>query len=245
LRTLHIIQEPDFNNAWYKAIQNVLNDKCELIFGSNKNEKHAWDSCQIIELTGNAIKQVETKTIHPHSTFRAIEQYCNQFTDEFVKKQQRMHDDDIRKHPYTYYERLTQFDEYPSAEYDGSFNQLENMKRWIKMQQITEISSNQCQSITWYTERDNRTDSQPCMQRLWTRWYPNNSIDLHIDWRSRDLFAWQSNIIAITEMMNREVIKPNKCTLARIIDYSDSLHIYEADIAQAQKIKRMDTFHGV
>ncbi len=242
----HLIQEENFNNAWYRAIQNVLNDRVELKFGSLRETKIAWDSCQLIELTGNAIKQIKNKEIHTQCPFKAIEQYCNEFTDEFIERQQMMGDDDERKHPYTYYKRLTQFDEYPSAEYDGSFDQLKNMERWIRRQQKTGIQSNQCQSITWYVDRDNRTNSPPCLQRIWLRWYPGNLIDLHLEWRSRDLFnAWQSNIIAIVEMIDREVIRPNDCRLARVMDYSDSLHIYEANLREAARIKRIDVFHGV
>jgi thymidylate synthase len=62
-------------------------------------------------------------------------------------------------------------------------------------------------------------------------------VDVHFTWRSRDLFtAWQSNIICLTEMLNREVVKPNNCRIVRIIDYSDSLHLYARDIADAKKV---------
>ncbi|MFA5696690.1 MAG: hypothetical protein WC917_04615, partial [Bacilli bacterium] len=45
---------------------------------------------------------------------------------------------------------------------------------------------------------------------------------------SRDLMALQANIIAIAECLNREVVWPNNCRIARIVDYSDSLHIYDS-----------------
>jgi len=57
------------------------------------------------------------------------------------------------------------------------------------------------------------------------------------DWRSRDLFnAWQPNIIALMQMLNKYIYLPNKCTIARIIDRCNSLHIYRGDIELAKTI---------
>ncbi len=36
--------------------------------------------------------------------------------------------------------------------------------------------------------------------------------------------------------MNREVIRPNNCRIVRLIDYADSLHIYESD-KEAERVK--------
>ena len=38
-------------------------------------------------------------------------------------------------------------------------------------------------------------------------------------------------------MLNREVIKPNNCQIVRIIDFSDSLHIYKTNFEEARKVK--------
>jgi thymidylate synthase len=84
------------------------------------------------------------------------------------------------------------------------------------------------------------------LQRIWLRWYEPNIVDVHYSWRSRDLYgAWPSNIVALTEMLNIEVIKPNNCIIGRIIDYSDSLHIYDYDLEEARKVKEIPEFHGV
>jgi thymidylate synthase len=59
------------------------------------------------------------------------------------------------------------------------------------------------------------------------RYVGEQKVDVHWHFRSRDLIsAWQANVIALTECINREVVWPNNCRLARIIDYSDSLHLY-------------------
>lgn len=225
----------DFNQAWERAIENCLHGP-NFIFGSKKEPKKARDSSQLIILSKRAVQQVECRMLHPKATFKTINQYCEEFTSEFLQEQMEMDDDDDRKHPYTYYERLTR--------YEGNeniTNQLQVMKRKLEQQIKTKIPSNQTQAITWIPFNDTMDDAHPvCLQRIWLRWYEGNYVDLHFDWRSRDLInAWQSNLIALVDMMNREVIKPNDCTIARVVDYNDSLHIYEADIKYAQSIVPM------
>jgi hypothetical protein len=41
------------------------------------------------------------------------------------------------------------------------------------------------------------------------------------------LVAWQANLIAIVDCINREIVKPNRCTIGRVVDFSDSLHLYD------------------
>ncbi|RLG22651.1 hypothetical protein DRN77_05805 [Methanosarcinales archaeon] len=75
------------------------------------------------------------------------------------------------------------------------------------------------------------------MQRIVIRYLGGDDADVHLTWRSRDLYtAWQVNIIAIIDMLNREVIRPNGCRIVKIVDYSDSLHIYESD-REAERVK--------
>ena len=62
-----------------------------------------------------------------------------------------------------------------------------------------------------------------------------DSVDVHLTWRSRDLYtAWRANIVAIIDMLNRAVIRPNNCRIVRLIDYANSLHIYEDDTGAEQ-----------
>ncbi len=232
---INVIEESNFHNAWAKAIQYVIKKDHRIVFGSLLEPKSAIDSCQMIVLDRTAIKQVENREIHPQSTFKAIDQYCNEFTRRFVKEQREMDDMNPRKHPYTYMDRLINYPTNCDNEYDE--DQIKTIRNKIKQQQLSKIQTNQMQAITWMPFDDNRTQSPPCLQRMWMRWYPGDNIDLHLEWRSRDLYnAWQSNIIAITDMLNREIMQPTSCTIERIVDYSDSLHIYEGDMEQAKKI---------
>ncbi|MCK9521359.1 MAG: hypothetical protein M0R74_20395, partial [Dehalococcoidia bacterium] len=53
--------------------------------------------------------------------------------------------------------------------------------------------------------------------------------------RSRDVMAWQANVVAIVEMINREIVEPNK--IVRVIDTSDSLHVYHYDWELARTVR--------
>jgi hypothetical protein len=48
------------------------------------------------------------------------------------------------------------------------------------------------------------------------------------------------NIVAIIDMLNREIIRPNNCRIVKLVDYVDSLHIYESD-TEAERVKLLPT----
>ncbi len=125
------------------------------------------------------------------------------------------------------------------------------------------LVSNRDQAITWIPSRDMFVDEdQPCLQRIqfFVYEYPkenktyessSDSIlyecyneplkgksEFHVTWRSRDLYsAWNSNMIALIKMLNKEIFEPNNLELIRVVDFCDSLHIYEADWEQAETVK--------
>lgn len=236
---INVIEETSFGNAWWKAIQFVLKHQKPLIFGMD--EKHAWDSTQLIELTGNAITQVLDGQLHPLSTFKAIDSYKREFTYEYLEEYKKKRESE--KFDYLYMDRLANnmsISQPTTLEEDdwGTTDQITYMRRSIKEQKQTQLSRNYTLATTWYPDIDGlESPSSPCLQIIQLRWNPGNLIDMHLVWRSRDLYnAWQANIIAITNMINREVILPNDCKLNRITDYSTSLHIYDTDIEQAKRV---------
>lgn len=120
------------------------------------------------------------------------------------------------------------------------------------------LVSNRDQVITWIPDRDMFVkEDQPCMQRLqfFVYEYPTkgailggNTIgyesekkgkaEFHVTWRSRDGFAaWNSNMIGLIKMLNKEVFEPNNLELIRVVDFCNSLHIYERDCEQAKTVK--------
>ena len=237
---INIIEETSFGNAWWKAIRFVLRNEKQLVFGMDK--KHAWDSTQLIELTGNAITQILNGQLHPLSTFKAIDSYKREFTYEYLEEYKKKRESE--KFDYLYMNRLANnltvtnplfIDE------DNTWTEIDQIAYLydaIREQQKEKLSQNYSLATTWYPDIDGlESPSSPCLQVIQLRWNPGDLIDMHLVWRSRDLYnAWQANIIAIADMINREVILPNECKLNRITDYSTSLHIYETDIEQAKRI---------
>jgi thymidylate synthase len=243
LSPINTIESQDFHNAWVEAIKFVLRKDHEIFFGDKKEPKLAMDSCQKIILTENAIKQIENKEIPPKYSFKMVEQYCKEFTREYLAKYQMKSEKE--KFEYLYFERLAEYDrkEVEYNEHTGIYeieyiDQLTQMRKDLEEQIKTNIYSNRSQAITWIPSVDMGSVSPPCLQRLWIRYAGEYTVDVHFSWRSRDLFgAWQSNVIALADMLNREVVNPNNCKIKRIVDDNDSLHIYQRDWEDARKVE--------
>ncbi len=118
------------------------------------------------------------------------------------------------------------------------------------------LVSNRDQAITWIPDRDMFiNEDQPCLQRLLILVYEyphfglnkeegnqqtlfKGKAEFHATWRSRDLYsAWNSNMTALINMLNKEIFEPNNLELIRVIDFCNSLHIYESDWEQAKLVK--------
>ncbi len=117
------------------------------------------------------------------------------------------------------------------------------------------LVSNRDEAITWIPDRDLFVqEDQPCLQRIQIFIYefPIEQVDkgiklgtyykgkaeFHCMWRSRDLYsAWNSNMVGLIKMMNKEIFEPNNLELVRVVDFCNSLHIYESDWESASKVK--------
>lgn len=244
--TINLIEEENFHNAWYRAINLVIRDGIDLTIGGAEYKKPIYDSCMLISLMGNGIKQIERREIHPQYPFKMIDEYCKEFTLEYLEEY--VMKPDIQKFPYLYYKRLKEYYMPTWRQGFGNnftwYDQLEMLKDQLKKQKELGLTSNRNQAITWQLKKpnfDSESTSPPCLQRIQIRYIPENKVDVHFTWRSRDLYAtWQSNIICLVDMLNREVIKPNNCHIFRIIDYSDSLHIHKTDIKEAKNVRAVN-----
>lgn len=227
-----VIDDTNFHNAYARAVRQVLRNGTTLKIGTKEEPKQILDTPAIIELKGNAIVQIEDRELHPQFPFRFVDQYCEEFTYEFQKKYLNANKDTL-KFSYTYFDRLVNYMTKP-----GIVNQLEELNNCLRIQTQTNNPSNRCQAITWQPFRDCRAGSPPCLQRLWIRYAGDNKVSVHFHWRSRDLYtAWQANLIALIDMLNSEVIRPNQCKIHNIVDFNDSLHIYTSDMDAATKVK--------
>ncbi len=128
------------------------------------------------------------------------------------------------------------------------------------------LVSNRDEAITWIPDRDMFvSEDQPCLQRLqfFIYGYPERLLhpheeqlkekgyiktelpkkgkaEVHCMWRSRDLYsAWNSNMIGLIKMLNKEIFEPNNLELIRVVDFCNSLHIYESDWEAAKNVKQI------
>ena len=221
-----LISETDFHNAWARAVRYVLRDGMKITIGDASESKPIRDACVLFELTGDAIRQIENRKLHPQFPFQRIDDYCEEFTKGYLSEY--MAKPDNRQFSYLYFEKLSMYED---------IDQIRLLCRHLALQKETVIASNRNQAITWQPGTDLGSTSPPSLQRIQIRYLGEDRVELHMAWRSRDLYtAWQINIITIVDMLNREVIRPNGCRIVKIVDYSDSLHIYESD-REAERVK--------
>lgn len=227
-----LIEDTDFRNSWARAIRYVLREGIKITIGDSIEPKKILDICATIELTGTAIKQIENRELHPQFPFQHIDQYCEEFTRDYLIEY--IETPVSERFSYLYFHRL--------AVYRSCFDQIKFLRDRLGLQTNTDISSNRDQSITWDAEQDFNSASPPCLQRIWIRYLGDQNVEVHLTWRSRDGYgAFQANLIALIDMLNREIIHPNGCNIVKLVDYSDSWHIYESDISAARNVKLVPT----
>lgn len=232
LPSTFLVRENNFANAWARSVQFVLREGVREVIGSTIEPKGILDTCMLIELRGDALREVERKEIHPQFPFKHISQYCEEFSREYlaeyIEKPWR------KQFSYLYFERLAMYGDSPGRLRD----QITALRKDLKVQMDTGILSNRNQAITWMPYIDIGNAAAPCLQRIWIKYLGDRDVEVHLTWRSRDLYtAWQANIIAIIDMLNREVIEPNMCWIKKIVDYTDSMHIYQSDVPAASEVK--------
>jgi thymidylate synthase len=230
-----LIESEDFHEAWFEAVYADMLCGTPINFGSSREPKKARDSVQTIVMTGKAIEQVQNCEIHPFYRMKelAIQGYKKEYDRKwFDEVYSQIPLGDKRRFTYLYIERLIKH-RVPG----GFLDQISKLRELLKEQIESGVSSNRHQVITWEPDVDMGSDAPPCLQRIWIRYYPGGYVDVHFEWRSRDLFnAWQGNLIGLVAMLLLEVIIPNNCKILRIIDKSDSLHIYEGVLGEANKV---------
>ncbi len=204
----------NFNYAW-----SMLTRYCAKHGVSTPTEygNKANTVASIITLHGNAINQIEKKELHPQYPTREIhlEEYIKQFKKDYDWKKQGF--------KYTYISRL--------SDYRG-IDQLQAMKEKLKN---PNIGSRRIMAITWIPHVDLYDAEPPCLQIIQLIPINNKKLHLNMIWRSRDCYnSFQSNIIAVVDMLNEYVIDDK--TISSITDYTMMMHIYDYDVERALSI---------
>ena len=212
----NLIQASGLADAWGQAVNFVMKNGMEI---KTEYGPMSRDICSVIEIREPFAEpmlhpQFPTKELH-------VREYLRQWDRDYDWKKQGFE--------YNYMDRLIN---YPSRGKD--VDQLKAIKELLP-----QGVSRRRQAITWIPERDLFVkEDQPCLQRLWVRAIGDGNAEMHCMWRSRDLFAaWNSNMIGLLTMIKREVLEPNSLKLVKVVDFCNSLHIYEADWEAASKVK--------
>ncbi len=212
----NLIQAVGLADAWAQAVNYVMKYGMEIKTEYGPMSK---DICSVIEIR----EPYAEPMLHPQ--FPTKEMHVK----EYLKQWERDYDWKKQGFEYNYMDRLIN---YPSRNKD--VDQLKAIKELLP-----QGISRRRQAITWIPERDLFVkEDQPCLQRLWVRDIGDGNAEMHCMWRSRDLFAaWNSNMVGLLTMIKREVIEPNNLKLIKVVDFCNSLHIYEADWEAASKVK--------
>ncbi|MHB1132912.1 MAG: thymidylate synthase [Chloroflexota bacterium] len=126
------------------------------------------------------------------------------------------------KWSYTYHKRLT--------DYEG----VDQLRQALEVL-AKAPHSRRAQGITWIPREDLGAADPPCLQRLWFRLVEGEGglkLVMNCHWRSRDaLKAAFMNLFALSELQKRLVEELAErhgvqATCGRIVDVSDSYHLY-------------------
>lgn len=243
--TVHIVAN-GFPDAYYRAITECMKN------GALKRREYGLtkDIVSLIEIN----RPLQEPMLHQDFPTRELH------LQEYIKQFERGYDWKKQGHEYNYVDRLIN---YPTTNIDSrndgyfkvdrkpftsSIDQIKIIKEKIadRIKKGGEcIVSNRDEAITWVPERDLFVnEDQPCLQRIqfFVYSFPEGDTpgrgEYHVTWRSRDLYAaWNSNMIALVKFLNKEIFEPNNIRIIRVIDFCNSLHIYEGDWEAAKKVK--------
>jgi thymidylate synthase (methanogen type) len=212
----NLIQAVGLADAWAQAVNFVMKNGMEIKTEYGPLSK---DICSVIEIR----EPYAEPMLHPQFPTKELH------VKEYLKQWERGYDWKKQGFEYNYMDRLIN---YPSRGKD--VDQLKAIKDLLP-----QGVSRRRQAITWIPERDLFVkEDQPCLQRLWVRSIGDGNAEMHCMWRSRDLYAaWNSNMVGLLTMIKREVLEPNNLKLVKVVDFCNSLHIYEADWESASKVK--------
>ncbi len=212
----NLIQAVGLADAWAQAVNFVMKHGMEI---KTEYGPMSRDICSVIEIR----EPYAEPMLHPQFPTKELH------VKEYLKQWERDYDWKKQGFEYNYMDRLIN---YPSRGKD--VDQLKAIKELLP-----QGVSRRRQAITWIPERDLFVkEDQPCLQRLWVRDIGDGNAEMHCMWRSRDLFAaWNSNMVGLLTMIKREVLEPNNLKLIKVVDFCNSMHIYEADWEAASKVK--------
>ena len=198
--------------AWYKAIRHIME------FGNVVDTEYGLKARQILM----GMIEIDKPSFGWHKgdafcTKARVEEYKKQFDRAYLHQ---------HHFEYTYLERLVE---------GHGIDQLS----WIREQLLKKrVGSKRIQAITWIPQIDClKEEDQPCFQRIWVYLHPNDRLDVHIMYRSWDVFqAYEANINAFLSLIKKEMLEPTGLKLGTLCTVGNSMHIYDYNWDEAHAV---------
>lgn len=183
----------------------------------------------------------------PYCSKNRVEEYKNQFvrgyTARRVAEAKTDRDKGLAAFKYTYMDRLAEHpilamtDGYKFA-HEERFDQM----KWLRDQLLSgRVESRRMQAVTWVVELDcdAKNEDPPCLQRIWVYPRTDKTLDVHINYRSWDMFkGYPANINAIYWMLQEELLKPTGYKLRAFRAMGDNVHVYEDDYEDVERMAK-------
>ena len=230
------IIETSAMKAWERAMLFIANSPEKLKFGGGTEVKHALDSQLSIILDKNAVDELLNEQWHPSDPFCSVER-IKAYKAEYKKGFPADTFD------YTYRNILEEgFNFHDNAYGYHIVNQIDILRKGLQKQIDEQMGSNRNVAILFNPVVDNFSGkATPCFNEILVRWEGDKWCSVHTTFRSHDLAsAWNSNMLALTEFINEEIVKPCSCKILYWSEHNYSLHIYEYDLHIVNEIVKVN-----
>lgn len=213
-----MIKRTNFPTGWALAVFLTVRHGAILPASSDEHAQLTRDIYLTTEYGAEAVQEMLDVGFHAlYPQKRGWEVYRKQFFPETKECEQ------ARQFDYTYYQRLF---EYPICDCE-TLDQIKYIAKFLRKYDRT------LQAITWDPQMDlGSSKTTPCLQRIHIRQLDDETYQVWMDWRSRDLFkAYQMNLIGLLYVIdyyiNKNREKPLQCV--GLVDKCDTAHVYEED----------------
>ncbi len=220
---------PGIPESWAYIIKTIMTE------GEENNTEYG-DKSKYVNGLAIELTQPREDTWHPKDPFctkNRLEEYKKQFKRGY-------------KHgfAYTYMDRLSMYPVIPLSDPCSRCDKTMQHGPW--MDQLDFIAgqlkagrfeSRRLQAITWVpmVDADPLNKEPPCLQRIWVYPRPGKTLDVHINYRSWDMFkGYEANINAILWMIREELLDPTGYRLNAFRALADNCHVYAVDWPQAR-----------
>ena len=168
---------------------------------------------------------------HPVRVWHKLDPWCSEKRIDFYKKQFKRASIGTQGFEYTYIDRM--------VNYPGEDGKVVDQLKWMHDQLVDHrYESRRIMCITWIPKIDCfKKEDQPCYQGMFVFPRRNNKLDVHIHYRSWDLFkALEANLMGFQEVIRDELLEDTDFTLGVMKCMGDNVHIYSDDWSAVETV---------